>query len=105
VADAWKIPDEITRCILHHHDPGQAGKPDPLLDAVYLANLVCLLTGVGLGADGLAYRADPGIMERHGLVESDLEFIGAQTMIELKCVEQTFADSVGDPTQELTGAK
>jgi putative nucleotidyltransferase with HDIG domain len=105
VAEAWQIPDPIVQCIRYHHDPRQAPAPDALLDAVYLANTVCLLMGVGLGADGLAYRADPVIVERHELAESDLEFIGAQTMIELKCVEQTFADSAGTQARELTGTR
>jgi putative nucleotidyltransferase with HDIG domain len=105
VAEAWKIPEQIVRCIEYHHEPRKAGEPNSLLDAVYLANVVCLLVGVGLGADGLDYRADPVVMERHGLAESDIEFIGAQTMIELKNVEQTFADSAARDSRELFGVK
>ena len=63
------------------------------MDTVYLANCVCLLLGVGLGEDGLSYRADPRIMERHNLRESDLEAIGLQMLSELKRVEQLFAES------------
>jgi putative nucleotidyltransferase with HDIG domain len=93
VGQAWQIPDTILLCIEHHHTPCELNPPHPLVDAVYLANCICLLMGIGLGADGLATRADSVVMERHNLNESDLELIGAQMMTELKRVEQTFADS------------
>jgi len=57
-----------------------------------LADCLCLLLGIGLGADGLSYRADEAVMERHGLRESDLEMIGAQVLMEVQRVEQLFGE-------------
>ena len=93
IAEAWKLPEAIVRCIRYHHEPGKLEPPDMLVDTVYLANCICLLLGVGLGEDGLCYRADASVMERYELRESDLEVIGAQMMTDLQRVEDLFADS------------
>ncbi len=92
VGERWDLPDAIVKCIRYHHEPAALDPPDSLVDAVYLANSVCLLLGIGLGEDGLSYRADDAVMERHGLKESDLQAFGAQTVVELKRVEKSFSD-------------
>lgn len=99
IAEKWQLPPAIVRCIRYHHMPSALDPPDVLVDAVYLANCVCLLLGIGLGDDGLCYRADPAVLERRGLCESDLEVIGAQTVIDLHRVEALF-DGSADTTRE-----
>jgi putative nucleotidyltransferase with HDIG domain len=94
IAEKWSLPEPIVRCIRYHHDPGMADPPDALVDVVYLANSVCLLLGVGLGADGLSYRANPTVMERTKLAERDLEAVGMQMLIELQNVEAMFDERV-----------
>jgi len=93
VAEKWKLPDSLVRCVRHHHDPSMLEPADPLVDTVYLADCICLLLGIGLGADELNYRADPAVMGRHNLHEADLELTGASMMCELKRVEEMFADA------------
>lgn len=90
IAEQWRLPEPIVRCIQHHHDPDALDPTDPLVDNVYLANSTCLLLGIGIGEDGLCYRANPAVMQRHDLSERDLEDIGAQTLVELKRVESLF---------------
>lgn len=93
IAEKWRLPDAIVRCIRFHHTPWELDPPDTLVDTVYLANCVCLLLGVGLGEDGLCYRADQAVMERHDLHEQALEEVGVRMMIELQSVEQLFSDA------------
>jgi putative nucleotidyltransferase with HDIG domain len=93
MAEKWKLPESIIRCIRYHRTPGELNPPDILVDTVYLANTVCMLCGVGLGTDGLAYPADPLVMERYHLKESDLETVGAEMLIDLKRVQTMFAES------------
>lgn len=93
IGEKWKLPPAIVRCIRYHHDPSAIDPPDSLVDTVYLANCVCLLLGIGLGEDGLCYRADPTVLQRLGLSENDLECIGAQTVIDLQRVEKLFDSS------------
>lgn len=93
LAENWKLPESIIRCIRYHRSPGELDPPDVLVDTVYLANCVVMLCGIGLGADGLCYRADPAIMQRYNVKESDLELVGAQMLMDFKRVESVFADS------------
>jgi putative nucleotidyltransferase with HDIG domain len=93
IGEMWKLPEPIIRCIRYHHDPLTIEPADALVDTVYLANCICLLLGIGLGEDGLYHRAHEEVMRRNSLRENDLEIIGAQTMIDLKRVEQLFADA------------
>lgn len=92
LAEKWQLPESIIRCIRYHRTPAQLNPPDVLVDTVYLANVVCMLCGIGLGSDGLLYRADPEVMERYRLKEGDLELVGAQMLVELKRVELIFAE-------------
>ncbi len=93
IGEMWQLPEPIVRCIRYHHSPGDLTPPDTLVDTVYLANCICLMLGLGIGEDGLYSRADAEIAERHGLKENDLEMIGVQTLLDLKRVEQLFAES------------
>ena len=90
VAERWQLPEPIVGCIRHHHEPSALDPPDALVDVVYLANSVCLLLGIGIGEDGLAYRADQSVMDRRNLRESDLETVGVDIMSDLKKVEAVF---------------
>ena len=99
LGERWQLPDPIVRCIRHHHDPTVLDPPDPLVDTIYVANSVCLLLGLGLGEDGLYYRADEAVMQRGNLTERDLEDVGLQVTTELKRVEQAFTnDGEADPS-------
>lgn len=105
LAEKWKLPDPIVRCIRYHHDPSLLDTPDHLVDAVYLANCVCLLLGLGLGEDGLFYRADEEVIRRHGLAENDLEAIGLAIMTDLKRVEQMFDNTAGKNSNAVAVGK
>ncbi|MBU0639183.1 MAG: HDOD domain-containing protein [Planctomycetes bacterium] len=91
IAERWDLPAPITRAIRYHHEPDELASPDSIVDAIHLADAICLLMGVGLGHDGLMYRACPNAMERHGLTEGDLETIGADVVVELKPIMRVFA--------------
>ncbi len=93
VAENWRLPETLVRCIRYHHTPGELDPPDMMVDIVYLANTLCLLLGIGLGEDGLCSRADETVMKRYGINERDLEEVGVQMMIELQRVEALFGDS------------
>lgn len=92
LAERWSLPASIVRCIRHHHDPESAAEADVLVDAVHLADSVCLVLGIGTGDDGLSYRGCSAVMTRRGLTEGDLEQVGAETVEELKAVRALFVN-------------
>ncbi len=104
MGEKWQLPDSLIRCIRHHRAPGELNPPDKLVDTVYLSNCVVMLCGIGLGADGLFYRADPLVMERYHIKEGDLESIGAQLLVDFKRVASVFAeDSQTDSPVQSAG--
>lgn len=96
IAERWSLPEVIVRCIRYHHEPAALPAPDPVVDAVHLADAMCILMGVGGGDDGLAYRADAAVAERHGLVEYEFESMGATVVAQLKSIQEVFSSSQGD---------
>ncbi len=91
LAETWKLPQSLVDCIRYHHEPEEMAVPNPVVDAVHLADSVALLLGVGGGDDGLSYRASVAALARHGLTESDLESVGAEAVGELRSVRTLFA--------------
>ena len=90
VAEHWHLPAPIVRAIRHHHDPHAINPPDELVDTIYLADCVCMMLGIGIGEDGLCYRADPRVAARRGLGEGDLERLGGDLLCELRSIEELF---------------
>jgi putative nucleotidyltransferase with HDIG domain len=59
VAAQWSFPAELEEAIRCHHDPARATLKPMLAHVVHLADVACMMLGIGLGADGLAYEAHP----------------------------------------------
>lgn len=93
LAERWKLPAPIARCIRHHYKPSELDPPDALVDVVNLANCLCLMFGVGAGEDGLNYRADPLVMKRVGAHRSDLSAVEVEVAVRLRELAPLFADA------------
>ena len=92
LAERWSLPESLIHSVRYHHEPEKSPTPDLLLDSVHLADATCLVMGIGSGmVDGLAYRAEPAVLERHGFSAQDLEMIGAGIVVEMKSVRDLFA--------------
>ncbi len=97
LGERWNLPEAIIRCIRYHRQPWNLDPHDVLVDTVYMANCVVMLCGIGLGADGMCYRADPTILNRYRIKEGDLETIGANMLLDLKKVSAVFTESAPQP--------
>ena len=75
VAEAWNFPEDIVQAIRLHHRPEGASDDDPLTPIIYLANIVTLSMGIGVGRDGLSYRGKEEVMKRYELKAKDLQEI------------------------------
>ena len=71
----WEMPEFYRIAVAYHHKPNELPEDklqyQPLLDVVTLANSICLMLGIGLGADGLQAYMFPEPIERLGIKNFD----------------------------------
>ena len=80
------MPESYRVAVEYHHKPNELPEDkaqyQPLLDTVSLANAICLMLGIGLGADGLQAYMFPEPIERLGIKNFDyllaemVDFVG-----------------------------
>jgi putative nucleotidyltransferase with HDIG domain len=76
----WSFPPAMISAVRWHHDPDGAPKTSPMIDTVHVADVLCLMSGIGVGREGLQYRPSPAACERIGLTEALLEKVACQTL-------------------------
>ena len=86
----WDMPESYRTVVAYHHKPNELPEDkmqyQPLLDVVTLANTICLMLGIGLGADGLQAYMFPESIERLGiknfenLLSEMVDFVGNVSM-------------------------
>ncbi len=93
ILEGWSFPDEIVDAVRWHHDPPEdANRSSPMIDAVHVANVLCLMIGIGVGVEGLQYEPSDAATERLGVKPIHLEMVASRTlqwMAELSDVLQT----------------
>ena len=72
IAAGWGFPPELEDAIRYHHDPAAARVRPPLAACVHIADAICMMLGVGLGADGLTYAVHPEALATLGLTSEHL---------------------------------
>jgi putative nucleotidyltransferase with HDIG domain len=80
VLSKWSFPEGIVHAVRWHHEPERSERTDPMLDVVHVANMLCLMIGIGVGRDGLNYRPSPVVTKRLGITTSHLEKVASQTL-------------------------
>ncbi len=78
IAKMWKFSPRMVKIIRHHHLSDETMIRDREVAAVYLADCVCMMIGIGVGSDGLAYRFRDRTMTEMGLSADDLALIIAE---------------------------
>lgn len=76
----WSFPPALVNAVRWHHDPDSAGKTDTLVDIVHVANILCLMIGIGVGREGLCYKPSPLATKRLGFRTNDLEMFASRTL-------------------------
>ncbi|MCG8565146.1 MAG: HDOD domain-containing protein [Desulfobacterales bacterium] len=56
IAKIWKFSPRMVKIIRHHHMDDPVRITDKDIAVVHLADCICMMMGIGVGADGLAYR-------------------------------------------------
>jgi putative nucleotidyltransferase with HDIG domain len=80
ILNQWSLPPGIVNAVRWHHDPESADSTDTMLDIVHVANVLCLMIGVGVGRDGLRHQPSSVVVDRLGLASHHLEKVASQTM-------------------------
>jgi HD-like signal output (HDOD) protein len=88
MAKMWKFSSRMINIIRYHHMPDEKMIKDKDLAVVYLADCLCMMMGIGVGADGLAYRFKDQIMKKLGVSANDLTMIIADFAFNMKEVEE-----------------
>ncbi len=81
ILNSWSLPKEIVNAVRWHHDPDSAEETSTLIDVVHIADVLCLMIGIGVGREGLQYEPSPSVSERLGLTSNHLEMIASQTLL------------------------
>ena len=87
VAETWKFSPKLVEIIRHHHRPQESSISEFESSIVYMADTICMMMGVGVGSDGLAYRFHRNVVERLGLTERDFQKIIVGFVEKLKQLE------------------
>ena len=76
----WSLPIEVVNAVRWHHDPDSAKPTTVLVDIVHIANVLCLMMGIGVGIEGLHHSPSPSATKRLGVQTSHLELVASQTL-------------------------
>ena len=70
----WGFPQILKDIVRYHHEPENAPKDSMLLvSIVHIANVICLMGGIGVGSDGLYHQISDEAIKTVGLTDNELE--------------------------------
>lgn len=78
--ESWSFPTELISAVRWHHDPDAAPQTSSMTDIVHVANVLCLMIGIGIGVEGLHYEPSVLATKRLGIKPTQLELIASQTL-------------------------
>lgn len=70
----WNFPDILKAMVRFHHEPDMA--PDefkPAASIVHIANIICLMAGIGIGSDGLYHELNSAALSILNFSDQELE--------------------------------
>jgi putative nucleotidyltransferase with HDIG domain len=73
VASNWKFSQKMVYIIQNHHLSDKQAREDMETCIVYLSDIICMMMGIGGGADGLAYRFHDEVITKLGFTERDIQ--------------------------------
>jgi len=78
--ESWSFPPKLVSAVRWHHDPDSAPETNPMTDIVHVANVLCLMIGIGIGVEGLHYEPSVAATKRLGIKPTQLELIASRTL-------------------------
>jgi HD-like signal output (HDOD) protein len=87
VAEEWNFAPKMVKVIRNHHLSEGLSNIDFETSIVFLADTLCMMMGIGVGVDGLAYRFHSEVLEHLNITERDMQEIMAGFAGKIKQVE------------------
>ncbi|HKK90493.1 MAG TPA: HDOD domain-containing protein [Desulfobacteraceae bacterium] len=87
IVKIWKFSPTMVKIIRHHHLSDENLRNDRDIATVYLADCICMMMGIGVGADGLAYRFHGDVLQNLNINSDDLSHIIADFTFNMKKFE------------------
>ena len=87
IATEWKFSSKMINIIRHHHLSDESQQKNTDIAIVYLADCICMMMGVGIGEDGLAYRFHGDVIKSLNITHEDIAMIIADFTQEMHKVE------------------
>jgi putative nucleotidyltransferase with HDIG domain len=72
VASNWQFSEKMIYIIRNHHLADEKAREDINCCIVYLSDILCMMMGIGVGSDGLAYRFHDDVIKSLGFSEKEL---------------------------------
>ena len=88
IATEWKFSSKMINIIRHHHLSDESQQKNTDIAIVYLADCICMMMGVGIGEDGLAYRFHGDVIKSLNITHEDITMIMADFTQEMQKVEE-----------------
>ena len=88
VAEKWNFSSDMVEIIRNHHNPERSASSGLHLPIIYLADSICMMIGVGVGADGLAYRYQQEIVDKLKFTDVDIQKTIADFWENLRTIEE-----------------
>ncbi|MDR1885446.1 MAG: HDOD domain-containing protein [Synergistaceae bacterium] len=80
VMEQWNLPEAYSYITTYHHTPWDLPVDmkqfQSVTDVVHVSNVLCLMLGVGIGADGMQYNVSPESLARLGMEENPEHVMG-----------------------------
>ena len=95
VAEQWNFSPVMVNIIRNHHHPENALPADLSIPIVYMADCICMMMGMGVGSDGLAYRHYQDIVDRLHFSDIDIQKTIAGFSGKLEDIEELVSISGG----------
>ena len=88
IAKIWKFSPKMVTIIRNHHCQDPSMYKDKDIAVVYFADCVCMMLGIGVGADDLAYRFHKEAMEEIGISANEMPEIIIEFSENMQKVEE-----------------
>ncbi|MEJ2040954.1 MAG: HDOD domain-containing protein, partial [Desulfosarcinaceae bacterium] len=73
IAKQWRFSDHMVYMIEHHHLDKAEARNDPATATLYLADMVSMMVGTGIGVDRLAYHVYEDIFDDYFLAKDEIK--------------------------------